>query len=90
MNPLSGHANFDEKTIFSIFLYFLGKVSFSYSTNTNPSAKLSALSTPSASLLPKSLLIIILSTTMEISCFTFLFNSGNLSMSKYSPSTFIF
>ncbi len=81
VKPLSGHANFDENIIFSVFLYFFGKVSFSYSTKSNPSAKFRAVSTPSASLFPKSLFIIILSTTIEISCFTFLFNSGNLSMS---------
>ena len=47
-------------------------------TKIKPSAKFSADSTPSASLLPRSLLIIILSTTIEISCFTFLFKLGNL------------
>jgi len=89
VKPLSGQANFEEKIIFSILRYFFGNVSFSYSTNSNPSAKLRDVSTPSASLLPKSLLIIILSTTIEISCFTFLLRLGNLSMSQYSPSTFI-
>ena len=52
VNPLSGHANFVEKIILSIFLNFLGKVSFSYSTNNNPFAKFTAVSTLSASLLP--------------------------------------
>jgi hypothetical protein len=81
VKPLSGQANFDENIIFSIFLYFFGKVSFSYSTKIKPSAKLRAVSTPSASLFPRSLLIIILSITIEISCFTFLFKLGNLSIS---------
>ena len=80
VKPLSGQANFDEKIIFSIFLYFLGSVSFSYSTNNNPSERFKAVSTPSASLLPKSLFMIIRSTTIEISCFTFLFKLGNLSI----------
>ena len=61
-------------------LYFLGRVSFSYSTNNNPSDKLSDVSTPSANLLPNSLFKIILSTTIEISCFVFLFKSGKSSM----------
>jgi len=58
VKPLSGHANFDEKIIFSTFLYFLGKVSFSYSIKINPSAKFKAVSTPSANLFPKLLFIL--------------------------------
>jgi len=80
VNPLSGHANLDEKIFFSIFLYALGIVSFSYSTNNNPLDTLKADSTPSANLFPKLLFIIILSTTIDISCFIFLFNSGNSSI----------
>ena len=33
VKPLSGHENFDENVTLSNFLNFLGKVSFSYSTN---------------------------------------------------------
>ena len=68
--------NLVEKIKFSVFRNFLGNVSFSYSTNINPFARFTAVSTLSANLLPKEELIIILSTKIEISCFTFLFNSG--------------
>ena len=81
VKPLSGHANFVEKISFSVFLNFLGNVSFSYSTKIKPFAKLTAVSTLSASLLPKEEFITILSTNTEISCFNFLFNSGILSIS---------
>ena len=90
MKPLSGQENFDEKVIDSFFLYFFGKVSFSYSTINKPSERFRAVSTLSASLLPKFEFNIILSTIMEISCFIFLFRSGNSSILRYFPSTFIF
>ena len=83
VKPLSGQANFDENIIFSIFLYFFGRVSFSYSTNNNPSERFNAASTPSANLLPNSSFIIILSTTIDISCLIFLFKSGNSSILQY-------
>ena len=66
---------------FSNFLNFFGNVSSSYSTNNKPLAKLIEVSIPSANLFPKDEFIIILSTRIEISCFTFLFNSGDLSIS---------
>ena len=81
MKPLSGHANFVENIIFSIFLYFFGRVSFSYSTNNKPFAIFVAVSTLSANLFPSSELITTLSTSIEISCLTFLFSSGAFSMS---------
>ena len=81
VKPLSGHANFVEKINFSIFLKFLGKVSSSYSTKIKPLAKLTAVSIPSASLLPSEEFKIILSTNIDKSCLTFLFNSGALSIS---------
>ena len=52
VNPLSGQANFVEKINFSTFLNFFGKVSFSYSTNSRPLDKFTAVSTLSANLLP--------------------------------------
>ena len=75
VNPLSGHENFDENVIDSLFLNFLGKVSFSYSTINNPSDKLTAVSTLSASLFPRFEFKIILSTIIEISCLIFLLRS---------------
>ena len=60
----------------SLFLNFLGNVSFSYSTINNPSDKLTAVSTLSASLLPIDELRAILSTMIEISCLIFLFRFG--------------
>ena len=81
VNPLSGQANFVEKISFSTFRYFFGNVSFSYSTNNKPFAKLIAVSTLSAYLLPSDELITFLSTNIDISCLTFLFNSGTLSIS---------
>ena len=74
----------------SLFLNYLGKVSFSYSTTNNPSDKLTAVSTLSASLLPRFEFKIILSTIIDISCLIFLFKSGNSSIFKYFPSTLIF
>ena len=70
-----------EKIRFSVFLNCLGRVSFSYSTKINPLAKLTEVSTLSANLFPKDELTTILSTSIEMSCFTFLFNSGTLSIS---------
>ena len=90
MKPLSGHANFVEKINFSTFLKFFGSVSFSYSTFINPFAKFTDVSTLSASLLPRSELITILSTNTDISCLIFLFSSGTLSISNNFPSIFIF
>ena len=81
VNPLSGHANLVEKIIFSIFLYCLGSVSSSYSTNNSPFERFVAVSTDSANLLPREELRIILSMRIEISCLIFLFNSGTLSIS---------
>ena len=76
VKPLSGQANFVENINFSIFRYFLGKVSSSYSTNIKPLAKFIAVSILSANLFPKAELRTILSTNIEISCFIFLFSSG--------------
>ena len=90
VKPLSGHENFEENVIVSIFLYFFGKDSFSYSTTNKPSDRLIAVSTLSANLLPRFEFSIILSTIIDISCFTFLFRSGNSSIFKYFPSTLIF
>ena len=90
VKPLSGQENFEENVIVSVFLNFLGNVSFSYSTTNNPFDKLSAVSILSASLFPKFELSIILSTTMEISCFTFLFKLGKSSILRYFPSTLSF
>ena len=90
VNPLSGHENFEEKVIDSLFLNFFGKVSFSYSTINNPSERFTAVSTLSANLFPKLEFKIILSTIIEISCFTFLFKFGNSSIFRYFPSTLIF
>ena len=81
VKPLSGQANFVEKISFSTFRYFFGNVSFSYSTNNKPFAKLTAVSTLSANRFPSDELITILSTNIDISCLTFLFNSGTLSIS---------
>ena len=90
VNPLSGHANLDEKIFFSIFLYALGIVSFSYSTKSNPFDIFSAVSTLSASRFPILEFKTILSTNIEISCLIFLFSSG-ISLISYSfPSTFAF
>ena len=74
MKPLSGHENLDEKVIESLFLNFLGNVSFSYSAISNPSDKFIAVSTLSANLLPKFEFNITLSTIIEMSCFIFLLN----------------
>jgi len=52
VKPLSGHENLDENVMDSLFLNFLGKVSFSYSTTNNPSDKFTAVSTLSANLFP--------------------------------------
>ena len=90
MNPLSGQANFVEKIIFSVFLNFFGKVSFSYSTNNNPFAKFFAVSTLSANLFPRDEFITIRSTRTDMSCLTFLFNSGTFSISYNLLSTLIF
>ena len=90
VKPLSGQANLVEKINFSIFLYFFGSVSFSYSTKSNPFAKLTAVSTLSANLFPNDEFITILSTKIEISCLSFLFNSGTLSISYNWSSTLIF
>ena len=73
MKPLSGQENFDENVILSFFLNFLGKVSFSYSTIKRPFDKFSAVSMLSASLFPNFEFKTILSTIIEISCFTFFF-----------------
>ena len=81
VKPLSGHANFVEKIKFSVFLNSFGNVSFSYSTNISPLAKFTAVSTLSANLLPSEELITILSTSIDMSCLIFLFNSGILSIS---------
>ena len=89
VKPLSGQENFDEKVILSRFLNFLGKVSFSYSTLSSPFDRLTAVSTLSASLLPKLLFKITLSTIIEISCLSFLFKFGNSSILRYLPSTLI-
>ena len=72
VNPLSGHENFEENNILSIFLYFLGKVSFSYSAISNPFDRFNAVSILSANLFPIDEFNTILSTTIEISCLTFL------------------
>ena len=77
VKPLSGHENFEEKVIESTFLNFFGKLSFSYSTTKRPLDKFKAVSTLSANLLPIEELITILSTIIEISCFTFLLRFGN-------------
>ena len=81
MKPLSGQANFVEKIIFSSLRNFFGRVSFSYSTKSNPFAMFTDVSTASASLLPIEELITILSTKIEISCLNFLFRSGAFSIS---------
>jgi hypothetical protein len=90
VKPLSGHENFDENVTDSNFLNFLGKVSFSYSATNNPFERLTAVSTLSASLFPRLELRITLSTTIEISCFNFLFKFGKSSIFKYFPFTLIF
>ena len=90
VKPLSGHENFEENVIDSLFLNFLGSVSFSYSTINNPSDKFTAVSTLSANLFPKFEFKIILSTIIEISCLIFLLRFGNSSILRYLPSTFIF
>ena len=79
-----------EKISFSIFLNFFGNVSSSYSTNIKPFAKLTAVSIPSANLFPKLEFKIILSTKIEISCFTFLLRSGAFSISYNFSSILIF
>ena len=81
VKPLSGHANLVENINFSTFLYFFGKVSSSYSTNTNPFAKFTEDSILSANLFPKDEFRTILSTRIYMSCLIFLFNSGTLSIS---------
>ena len=80
VKPLSGHENFEEKVMLSSFLNFLGNVSFSYSTTNNPFDRFTAVSTLSASLFPNFEFRIILSTTIEISCFSFLFKFGKSSI----------
>ena len=90
VKPLSGQANFVEKINFSNFLNFLGNVSSSYSTNNKPFAILIDVSMPSASLFPKDEFKTILSTRIEISCFTFLFNSGTFSISYKTLSILTF
>ena len=90
VKPLSGHANFVENINFSNFLNFLGSVSSSYSTNNKPFAILIDVSIPSASLFPKDEFKTILSTRIEISCFTFLFNSGTFSISYKTLSILTF
>ena len=89
VKPLSGQENFDEKVTVSRFLNFLGKVSFSYSTTRRPFERFTAVSTLSASLFPMLEFKIILSTTIDISCFIFLFKFGKSSILRYSPSTLI-
>ena len=81
VNPLSGHANLVEKISFSNFLNFFGKVSSSYSTNNKPLAKFTDVSIDSANLFPYEEFKIILSTSTEISCCTFLLSSGTFSVS---------
>ena len=83
VKPLSGHENFEENVTVSNFLNFLGIVSFSYSTTNRPFERLRAVSTLSANLLPKFEFKITRSTTIEISCFTFLLSSGKSLISKY-------
>ena len=90
VNPLSGQENFVENINFSVFLNFLGNVSFSYSTKSKPFVKLIEVSIPSASLLPKDEFKTIRSTNIEILCLVFLFNSGTLSISYYLSSILIF
>ena len=90
VKPLSGHENFEEKVIVSLFLNFFGKVSFSYSTTKSPFERFTAVSTLSANRLPRLELSITLSTIIEISCLSFLFKLGNSSIFKYFPSTLIF
>ena len=90
VKPLSGHANLEERVIFSIFLYFFGKVSFSYSTKRRPPDKLSEVSILSASRFPRFEFKTILSTKIEISCLVFLFSSGTSSIFYRIPSTLIF
>ena len=74
VKPLSGHENF-KKVIVSRFLNFLGKVSFSYSTTSNPLERFTAVSTLSANHYPKLEFKITLSTIIEISCFSFCLGS---------------
>ena len=81
VKPLSGQENFDEKVMLSFFLNFLGMVSFSYSATKRPSERFNAVSILSASLLPNLEFKTILSTTIEISCLTFLFKLGKSSIS---------
>ena len=90
VNPLSGHENFVENINFSVFLNFLGNISFSYSTNNKPLVKLIDVSIPSASLLPNDEFKIIRSTNIEISWLVFLFNYGALSISYNLSSILIF
>ena len=89
VKPLSGQENLEEKVIVSLFLNFLGKVSFSYSTINNPSDKFKQVSTLSANLFPKFEFNIILSTIIDISCLIFLLRLGNSSIFRYLPSTLI-
>ena len=81
VNPLSGHENFEENVMLSFFLNFLGIVSFSYSAINRPSERFNAVSILSASLFPRLEFKTILSTTIEISCLTFLFKFGKSSIS---------
>ena len=81
VKPLSGQANFVENINFSIFLNFFGIVSFSNSIKIKPFERFTAVSTLSANLFPKSEFNTILSTSIDISCFIFLFSSGIFSIS---------
>ena len=76
VKPLSGQENLEEKVTLSFFRNFLGIVSFSYSATKRPLERFSADSMLSANLLPKFEFNTILSTSIEISCFIFLFKSG--------------
>ena len=90
VKPLSGHENFEEKVIVSLFLNFFGNVSFSYSTIKSPFERFTAVSTLSANRFPIVEFSITLSTIIDISCLIFLFKSGNSSILSYFPSTLIF
>ena len=90
VKPLSGQANLVENKLLSFFRNFFGSVSFSYSIYTNPFDKLTDVSTDSAKRFPNSLFNTILSTNIDISCFTFLFISGTLSISYKTLSILIF
>ena len=77
VKPLSGHANFDENIIFFLFFcIFWVKFHFHIQQIIIHLIDLRAVSILSASLFPIDEFNTILSTTIEISCFIFLFNSG--------------